>query len=153
MISEDNSFNDITNIFYTRLKNQVTSVTLDSDEVVTVQSTTFAWPDNEKETKSNFPVIVIMNEDADDTDEEVQYDYEQVVNRLSVYVASNKTETMNRLLGKIYNTIKKYKSEFREEGVTRIKLIDKDDESDEMGGIRIRKGYLTFEVTWRRSRF
>lgn len=152
-ISEDNSFNNITNLFYTRIKDQVTSVTLDDSSVVTVQSTTFAWPENERETKSNFPVIMIMNEDADDTDEDVQYEYEQVVNRLSVYVASTKTETMNRLLGKIYHAIKTYKAEFREEGVTRIKMIDKDNENDEMGGLRVRKGYLTFEVTWRRSRF
>lgn len=153
MISETNSFDDVTNIFYTRISDQVTSSTLSDSTVVTVKSVTWAWPESERHSKTDFPIIMIMNEDADDEDEEVQYEYEQVTNRVSIYVASTKTETMTKLLGKIYNAIKTYKSEFREEGVTRIKLVDKDDENDEMGGLRVRKGYLTFEVTWRRSRF
>jgi len=153
MISKTNSFEEVTNIFYNRISDQVTSSVLNDSTVVTVQSVTWAWPDSEKHSKSDFPIIMVMNEDADDTNEEVQYEYEEVTNRVSVYIASTKTETMNKLLGKVYNAIKTYKSEFREEGVTNIKMIDKDQENDEMGGIRVRKGYLTFEVTWRRNRF
>ena len=153
MISETNSFDEVSNIFYNRISDQVTSSILSDLTVVTVKSVTWAWPENERESKANFPIIMIMNEDADDGNEEVQYKYEQITNRISIYVAATKTETMTKLLGKIYNAIKTYKSEFREEGVTNIKLLDKDNESDEMGGLRIRKGYLTFEVTWRRNRF
>ncbi len=153
MVSEENSFNEVTNLFYDRIKNNLISVTLDNSTVVTIQNVTFAWPESEKVTKTDFPFIIISNEDANDTEEDIQYEYEEVTNTLTIYAASTNTEALSRILGKIYDLIKTNKETFREQGITKIKLIDKDNENDDMGGILVRKGYLTFEVKFRRSRF
>lgn len=153
MVSENNSFEDVTNLFYDRIKDQVTSVTLDSSDTINLVFVSHAWPEETKYEKSDFPVIVVENDDADDDEEEVQYDLEQVRNRLNIAVAATSTQVMNKLLGACYNAIKTYKNEFREQGITRIKLTDKDNEPDEFGAIKVRKGILTFEVTWRRNRW
>ena len=150
MVSTTNSFTEVTNLFYDRIKAQITSVTLTDGSIVTVKTVSFAFPDKDIMDKTDFPIVVIDNSDA--SDETLVYGKREITNRLIIECVATSTETLSRLLSAIYDTIRTNGKTFFDSGVTNIEFIDKDSESDLMGGLKVRRGMLTFEVTWRRDK-
>jgi hypothetical protein len=150
MVSTTNSFTEVTNLFYDRISSQITSVTLTNGSIVTVKTVSFAFPDKDIMDKTDFPIIVIDNSDA--SDETLVYGKTEITNRLIIECVATSTEALSILMSTIYDTIKTNTSTFFASGVTKISLIDKDSESDLMGGLKVRRGMLSFEVTWRRTK-
>ncbi len=148
MVSTTNSFDEVTELIRNRIKDDLTSVQDRFGQNISIKTVTFSWPDEEKNDQTKYPFIVISNEDAED----LEFDYynEEVINRLSIEVAALKTDEASKLISACYHSIKTYKDTLRENGVTKIRLIDKDSDSDDFAGLNVRRMSVTFEVRWRR---
>jgi hypothetical protein len=148
MVSTNNSFDDVTVLLRNRISEDVTSITDRFDTVKTIKTVTFAWPQEEKMSEERYPFIVVSSDDAEDV--EFTYGSEEVIGRFTIEVAALTNDEASKIISECYNSIKTYKDELREEGITQIRLIDKDSDSDEFGGLNIRRTSLTFEFRWRR---
>lgn len=149
MVSTDKSFDDVTVLIRNRIASEIPSITDRLGNTITINTVTFAWPSEEKITESQFPFIVIQNEDAEDL--EYLYAYEEVSNRISIEAVALKNDEAIKIISKCYDVIKQYKDGLREQGVTKIRLIDKDSENDEIGAFRIRRMRIVIEIRWRRD--
>lgn len=149
MVSTTNTFDDIANVFYDLIEDNVNSITLNNGTTVSVKNHFFTFPDKEFTSKDEFPIICIESDDA--FDETFVYNKDELTSRIRVEVYSTSTESMLKLIGACYNIIKSNTSTLFDEGITKVRLVDKDTDKDKFGSIKIRKGLLVFEVTNRRT--
>lgn len=150
MVSTDNSFADVIDLFKDRLEADVASITLDDSSVTAVQDYFYTFPEKKFYSKSDFPIVVVDAEDSSDT--EYTYGKDEVGVVIIIETHTTKTEERTKLMGAIYNSIKNYEATFRENGVTNLNLDDKDIDSDKLGSLNIREGLIKFSCTFRRPR-
>lgn len=147
MVSTTNSFDEVTVLIRNRINSEVKNLKDRLGNDIIIKTVSFNWP-SKATTSESFPLIVIGNEDAEDS--EFSYGTEEIMNRISIEVAALTNDEVSKIISKCYDAIKTYKSGLRELGVTNIRLVDKDTDNDEIGGMKVRRGLLIFSFTWRR---
>ena len=99
--------NSIYGIVYDRIKADVTSVTLADSSVVQIQTYTGAFPDQEIDTKSKYPICIINSPEL--SWEDFSLTRKQVNGTFTIEIYTTKAESADLFLDAIINSIETFR--------------------------------------------
>ena len=145
-ISKSSITEDVWKIFYDRMINQVTSVTLVNNDTYTVQNYVSAYSDKMLSVKSNYPILII--ESPSFSTDYYTASKDKFDGTINIEIYTNQSETADKLFSKIIEAVETYKPTLRASGVYRTKLTDTDTDMVERSGLKIHMRRATFSFEY-----
>lgn len=126
MVSRNTVRDTIWNLFYDKIKTDVTSVTLMSNKSVTVKNIFNAWNSSEIKVKSDFPFIIL--EPPKFTSVQHTFKTSKYTGLMTVTTNTTQKEAAIKLMDAIGESIESYRKTLRYD--YGMKFLDIDDEDD-----------------------
>lgn len=132
--------------FYDRVKAQVTTTTITGSVVVNVQNYVSSFPDNEIDSKSAYPIIVINSPKF--SGEVFTIGKDKLDGIIEIEVYTTQAEAADKLFSQVIDSIETYKHSFREAGLTMVKLDDTDSDHISRDKINIHTRMAQFKFSF-----
>lgn len=135
-ISKSTLSSDIWSAFYTRVKDQVKTVTLSiSPGNQTIQTYATSYSDVDFSSRSNFPILVISTPKI--PQEQFTQTKTQVNGTIELEIYTTNSQAADKFIDAINDAIETYKKDFADLGLTRLEVDDTDDDFVEHGNIKV----------------
>ena len=131
--------------FYDRIKDQVTSVTITGSVVVTVQNYVSSFPDQLIDSKSDYPILVV--ETPIINVEDFTSGKDKFEGTINVEIYTNQSESADKFLSQIIDSVETYKHTLRVDGLAMIKLDSTDSDMVSRPHIKVHMRRATFAFT------
>ena len=132
---------------YDRLKASVTSVTLSDSSTSTIQTYTGAFPDQDIDDKSKYPILVVNSPDL--SWEDFTLTKKQVNGTFSIDIFTTKAEASDVFMDAIISSIEGYRKNFRDLGMVYINLEDTSYDHFQRDKIKVHMKSCTFSFKYR----
>ena len=143
--------------FFDRIKSQVTSVNISDKGVpesktITIQTYASTFPDNEIDTKSKYPILVVDSPSVES--DYFTLDKDKIFGSVTIDIYTNQAESADKFLSKIIDAIETYKHDFNGIGLIKIKLSDTTSDSVQRNQIKLhlRSAIFDFEYHYSKTR-
>jgi hypothetical protein len=151
-ITKASILKDTWETFYDRVNSEVTSVTIDSGPVFTVQTTTSSFPDSQIDDKDSYPIMIVnpVNTDWDP----FTFTKKWVNGSIEIEIYSTNSEASDMFLDAIVETIETYRDTLFDNKMYFVDLESTDSESTPRGGfkVHIRRCIFSFRLAITKTR-
>lgn len=127
----------IWNLFYDRIVDQVTSVTLLNSTVVTIQKYANAWNSSKIKNKSDLPILII--EPPKFSTEQIKFKTTRYTGLITIYINTTQKEAAIKFIDAINESIESYRTTLK--NTSDIKFLEIDDEDDGNLDLNTFRGY------------
>ena len=129
MIDSSKIKEEVWTLFKDLIKNNVTSVTIQGSggantKIVTIQNVSSSFPDELFDSKTNYPMIVVNSPDFNSSP--VTYRDRELSGTIEFEVFSNQSESADKILDKINDTIITNESTLRTSGIEELEIDSND---------------------------
>jgi len=132
----------IWNNFYDRISANVKTVTLVDSSKQTIQTYTAAFPSKSFDSKDNFPILII---DTPKFSTDFYTLTRSIVDgNIDIEIYTTKSESADKFVDAIFNSIETYKNDLRGGGIKMIELNSVDFDMFERGRMKIHMRRLNF---------
>ena len=131
--------------FYDRVKSQITSVSITGSTTITVQNYVSSFPDQLVDSKSDYPILVIETPSVNVDSFTLGKD--KFKGTINIEIYTNQSESADKFLSKIIDSIETYKYTLRGNGLSMVKLESTDTDMVSRPKIKVHMRRATFTFT------
>ncbi len=151
-IAKETLIENVFQNFDSRMRDQITSVTVTGNTSVSVQNYASAFSDYTFNKKSDFPLLIV--ESPRFSTEFFTMGITKANGTIDIEIYTTSAESADKFLSKIINAIETHRGALRDQGIRMVELESTDNDMVERGQMKIhmRRARFQFEYHFSRSR-